>query len=132
MQDFLQIDIEVTNEFNIRREPEYDMSEEDIVKLIQTGSLDAFLDCLDFAPVGVIDLIKTFAVSLPMEDLHKRKALMDKTGFDVTTALRHIEEEKAEDIEKAADAAASAPQRRVRAESEEPTRRTNSKYNIVG
>ena len=43
-------------------EPEYNMSEQDIVRLIKEGSVDEFLDCLDFAPVGVIDLIKKFSV----------------------------------------------------------------------
>jgi hypothetical protein len=70
------------------------MSEQDIAKLLTTGSLDAFLDALDFAPTGVIDLIKKLSVSIPLTDMSKRKALKEKTGFDVDAALRHIEEEK--------------------------------------
>jgi len=37
-----------------------------------TGSLDEFLDCLDFAPEGVKDLIKTLSVELPLNDVSKR------------------------------------------------------------
>lgn len=98
MANFLQIvDEDVTNNLNIHTEAEYYMSEEQIVDLIKNGSLDAFLDCLDYAPVGVIDLLKKYAVSLPMNDIKKRQALKEKTGFDVDVAIKNIEAEKAED-----------------------------------
>ena len=98
MSNFLQItDESVTNNLNIHTEAEYSMSEEQIAELIKHGSLDAFLDCLDYAPVGVIDLLKKYAVSLPVTDINKRKALKEKTGFDVDVAIKNIEAEKAED-----------------------------------
>ena len=89
-------DIDAAVEFNDGNvlEPEYHYSDEDVRELINNGSLDSFLDALDFAPAGVIELIKSYAVSLPMTDMSKRRALQAKTGFDVTTALRHIEEER--------------------------------------
>ena len=99
MTNFLQIyDEKVTQELNIHTENEYYMSEEQIKELLVSGSLAAFLDCLDYAPVGVIDLIKKFAVMLPLNDVEKRQALLAKTGFDVSKALEHIREEKADDI----------------------------------
>lgn len=98
MANFLQItDEEITEELSIHTENEYYMSEEQIIELIKEGSIDAFLDCLDFAPVGVIDLIKKFAVSLPMNDSQKREALKNKTGFDVTVAIKNSEAEKVEE-----------------------------------
>lgn len=98
MNSFLQIqDIDAIEDLGIHAEPEYNMSEEQIIELMKTGSLDAFLDCLDFAPVGVIDLIKKLSVNLPLTDYDKRQALKEKTGFDIDTALRHIEAEKADD-----------------------------------
>ena len=98
MVNFLQIQSpEATRELNLRTEIEYNYSEADVQNLIKNGSLDAFLDCLDFAPVGVIDLVKTYAVSLPMTDYEKRKALKEKTGFDVDKAIANLEAEKAED-----------------------------------
>ena len=100
MTNFLQITNEkVTSNLNIHTEAEYYMSEDQIKTLILEGSLDAFLDCLDYAPVGVIDLVKKFAVALPMNDIQKREALKNKTGFDVSTAIRNMELEKAEDKE---------------------------------
>jgi len=55
--------------------------------LLQHGSLDEFLDCLDFAPEGVLDLIKEYAVTLPLNDVAKRQAILDKLGFNVTVAI---------------------------------------------
>jgi len=95
LEQFLQIvDEAVTQDLNVHREVEYDMSENQIKELLLTGSIDAFLDALDFAPMGVIDLIKSLSVSLPLTDFNKRKILKEKTGFDVDKALAHIEEEK--------------------------------------
>ena len=68
-------------------EPEYNYSKDDIIKLMTQGSLDEFLDCLDFAPEGVIDLIKTLAVTLPLNDVNKRTAILNKTGFNVDNAI---------------------------------------------
>ena len=86
--NFLQImEEEVTQDLNIHREPEYNMSEDQVRDLILNGSLDAFLDALDFAPIGVIDLIKSLSVSLPITDFQKRQALLKKTGFDVDKAI---------------------------------------------
>ena len=101
-----------------------------IVELIKTGSLDAFLDCLDFAPVGVIDLLKKYSVSIPLDNFEKRKALKEKTGFDVDLALKNIAAEKAEDEEKAEPAAT----RRVQPATETTTsgRRTaGTNYKVV-
>lgn len=131
MANFLQLqNQEVINELNMRVEPEYNMSEEQIVQLIREGSLDAFLDCLDFAPIGVIDLLKRFAVSVPLSDYDKRQALKEKTGFDVDAALKNIAAEKAEAEEKAEKQTQS---RRVQPEEPKPTgRRTaGTNYKVV-
>lgn len=110
-------------------QPEYNMSEADVVKLIQTGSVDEFLDCLDFAPVGVIDLIKKLSVSIPLYDMQKRAALKKKTGFDVDAALRNIAAEKED--EDGTILKQAAPERRVKKEEVPAGRRTTPKYNVV-
>ena len=128
MQNFLQIiDPKATGDLGINREPEYDLSEQQIVDLMTNGSLDAFLDCLDFAPVGVIDLIKKFSVSLPLNDIDKRDALKKKTGFDVTVALANMQKEK-EDMD---TPTVENKERRVKTESAPEGRRTTPKYNVV-
>ena len=132
LENFLQIvEEEVTTDLGVHRELEYDMSEAQVRDLLLTGSLDAFLDALDFAPIGVIDLIKAMAVQLPLTNLQKRKALKDKTGFDVDKALMHIEEEQAEENAGKTAAAAPATERRVKAEEPQTARRTNSNYKVV-
>ena len=135
LENFLQIlEEEVTTDLNVHREIEYDMSEAQIRDLLLSGSLDAFLDALDFAPIGVIDLIKTMSVQLPLTDLNKRRALKEKTGFDVDRALVHVEEERMAEMQKdpnKIDTAEAAPTRRVKAEEPQATRRTNSNYKVV-
>lgn len=68
-------------------EPEYFYTEEDIKSLLLHGSMDAFLDFLDFAPQGGIDIAKDMAVKLEINDINKRQAIKNKTGFDVTKAI---------------------------------------------
>lgn len=113
----------------LRVEPEYNMSEADVIKLIKEGSIDEFLDCLDFAPVGVIDLIKKFAISVPLYDMQKRAALKKKTGFDVDAALKNIAAEKED--EDGTILKQAAPERRVKKDEVPAGRRTTPKYNVV-
>lgn len=125
-------DTEPLQDLNVRPEPEYYLTEPQIVDLIKEGSLDQFLDCLDFAPAGVIELVKDLSIKIPLSDYQKRQALKDKIGFDLDAALRHIEEEKAEmkaDSENAIEP--SAPKRRVKTEETTSGRRTDGKYKIV-
>lgn len=76
-------------------EPEYSYTKKDVENLLKNGSLDELLDCLDFAPAGVVDLVKTLAVELPVNDVSKREAIFNKTGFNVDNAIR-IQKEAAE------------------------------------
>lgn len=62
------------------------------------GSLDEFLDCLDFAPEGVLDLIKNLSVELPLNDVAKREAIFNKLGFNVDNAIR-IKKESTDPVE---------------------------------
>lgn len=96
MANFLQLEPQAVKDIGVPAEPEYFMSEDQVKELLLTGSLDAFLDCLDFAPAGVIDLVKQLSIVLPLTDIQKRRALKDKLGFDVDAAIKHIEEEQAE------------------------------------
>lgn len=88
---------EAVNELLYNVEPEYFYSDEEIIKLFKKGTLAQFLDCLDFAPEGVIDSIKQLAVSTKLNDVQKRQAILEKTGFDVTKAIEIEEAEKEPD-----------------------------------
>lgn len=133
MNKYLQINstqekvsaVEVLDELNLKHEPEYFMNETQVTELLKNGSMDEFLDCLDFAPAGVIDLIKDIAVKLPLNDIEKRAAILKHTGFNVTAAIEHSKE----DVEAAA---AATPERRVKPTVTDTGRRTSGeKYNIT-
>ena len=97
LTDYLVIkDPEVVKELNIHVEPEYWYTEDDLIKLMTTGGLNEFLDCLDFAPDGELEMIKDLAVKLPLNDVAKRKAILDKLHFNVDAAIAIKETEKAE------------------------------------
>ena len=89
LKDYLEIADEdvIMALFNQKPEPEYHYSEDDIKNLLTVGTLDQFLDCLDFAPNVVKEMIKDFAVKLPLNDMNKRQAIQEKLGFDVTKAI---------------------------------------------
>lgn len=120
-------DEEVLKEFaedqNLKIEPEYSFSKEDIQKLMTTGSLEEWQDFLDFAPDGAKDIAKELAVALPLNDYNKRQALKTQLNFDVDRAIENNKED-----EPVAEKA--APQRRVTTDQNESGRRT-SKYKVV-
>ncbi|MCF0126436.1 MAG: hypothetical protein HUJ68_11930 [Clostridia bacterium] len=94
-------------------EPEYFYTEDDVKKLLLSGTLEQLLDCLDFAPQGVLDLIKKYAVELKINDIQKRQSIKDKLGFDVSSAIDNIEYSKATDANDG-PAASSEKVRRAR------------------
>ena len=110
IKDYLIIkDEDVLKELNMHIEPEYYYSEKEIINLMQNGTLDEFLDCLDFAPEGVIDTVKDVAVKLPLNDVPKRKALMDKTGFNVDKAIEMMVTPEKEELPRGNNRRAAAP-----------------------
>ena len=131
LSGFLQImEPEGIKKVGLNPQPEYHMSEKDIANLMINGSIDEFLDCLDFAPPGVIDLIKKMSVSLPLADYQKKAALKAKTGFDCDAALKHVMEEKEDDSQDTI--LKTSGERRAKKEEEVPAgRRTAPKYNVV-
>lgn len=131
--NFLQImEEEVTQDLNIHREPEYNMSEAQVRDLILNGSLDAFLDALDFAPIGVIDLIKSLSVSLPITDFKKREALLKKTGFDVDRAIANDKASKESDESSSILEDVSPNKRRVvQEEAPQGRRTTGNGYKVI-
>ena len=88
LKNYLQIlDKDALAKVNLEVEPEYAMSEEDVKKLMREGTLDAFKDCLDFAPQAIKDMIKDYAISLPLNDSEKRDAIKEILKFDVDRAI---------------------------------------------
>lgn len=88
LKNYLIVNDKSALEFlNIVTEPEYFYSEKEITHLLELGSLDQLEDCLNFAPAGVIELLKDIAIKIELPDMRKRKMIADKTGFDVNSAI---------------------------------------------
>lgn len=124
---------EAVDELMPSAEPEYFYNAKDVDFLLSRGTLDQLLDALDFAPEGVINLIKDEAVKTDLNDMRKREAILNKTGFDVTKAIeiRRLSEQK---IETAVKTRRAAPIGETAEEqsSEAPVRRAAApKYTIV-
>lgn len=105
------------------QEPEYFYSLEEIKTIMTQGSLDQFLDLLDFVPNGGIDLIKDLAVKLPLTDMNKIDALKNKTGYDAGKAIANNKAVEKDLQGENAVETVEAPKRR--------TAPVNNKYKIV-
>lgn len=77
----------------VSEEPEYWMDKDDIIKMLIESSQDEFLDFLDFCPQGALETVKDLAVSLPISDMNKMKAIQAKTGMNVYNAIQNKDEE---------------------------------------
>jgi len=139
MRDYLQIaEIKTREQLIGNVEPEYNMNEAQVKNLILTpGNYDEWLDCLDFAPEGVIDMIKNLSVKLPLTDTVKMQQFKEKTGIDIAKHIQIHQEEIAEQAAEAAKTEQQGRQRRTRQtaaaeESTAPVRRTDgSKYKVI-
>ena len=83
---------------NLEVEPEYFYDEKTVRDLLfGFDNMDAFLDFLDFAPEGAIEIAKQLAVDEEVPDVRKREALSKKTGFNINAAINLNKELDAED-----------------------------------
>ena len=80
-------DSEALQQLNMQVEPEYNYDENTVRNLLKTGTLEELEDCLNFAPAGVIDLIKKVAVEDELADLNKRELITAKTGFNISNNI---------------------------------------------
>jgi hypothetical protein len=98
-------------------EPEYYYTAADVKELLVSGTLDQLEDCLNFAPEGVIDLVKDISVQLPLNDVAKRDMIFKKTGFNVAQAIVISQDEEKEEV--ATPTRKSAPIKRKTVSTEE-------------
>ena len=127
LTEYLQVSKDDIKQLDVLEpEQEYFYTEEDVKRIMKFGTQDEFLDMLDFAPEGVMDMIKTYAVQLPLSDLFKVNALKEKTGFDSTKALENSLDDNGE------LQVSTAPKRRVATEqAPEQKRRVATEYKII-
>lgn len=93
-------DQEALDILNMKVEPEYFYTEENIRKIlfdVSENSIDAFADFLDFAPAGALEIAKDIAVKEKIFDARKREMLSKKTGLNIDNAIKINEIMDAED-----------------------------------
>lgn len=99
LEEYLLIqDEEVVNSLLGSVEPEYNYTEDIIKDLLVSGSAEQLEDFLGYAPEGAINLMKQIAVDIRLNDVIKRNLILNKTGFNVTTAI-DINDESAAEME---------------------------------
>ena len=107
---------------DVAAEPEYSFTEEQIKNLLINDSLDKFLDFLDFAPSGAIDIAKNLAVAYAT-DTNKINALYKKTGFNVLKAQQLVKEAEVEKKQETRARRVSTETKTEAAEPQKPTYR---------
>lgn len=127
-------DKEALDALSMKVEPEYFYTEKEIRDLLLNKSMDEFLDFLDFASQGAIEIAKDIAVKEQIPDTRKREALSKKTGFNIDNAIQ-INKIMDADEEDEKKAEAPAKERRVKPKEEKTEasqRRTAApQYNVV-
>lgn len=112
-------------------EPEYFYTEDDIRKLLDTGSLDQLEDTLNFAPAGVLELIQKIAVETEVPDIRKRDMISKKTGFNINNAItvNHIMADETSEVEETSTKRKAPP---INQDSDSaPAAKPVRKYNFV-
>lgn len=98
IKDYLKIDDkELVEELLHEVEPEYNYTEKEIKELLLGNDMDTFMDCLDFGPDGVIDMMKDLAVRLEIPDVRKRDAISKRTNSNIDNMIKLNQMSKEED-----------------------------------
>ena len=98
LHDYLIIqDPEAAQEILGDIEPEYYYDKDTVKTLLTEGTLEQLQDTLEFAPKGVIDLVKEEAVNLPLNNVAMRKEILNQTNFNVDRAVAIKEASQLED-----------------------------------
>jgi len=113
-------DKEALEKLNMSVEPEYFYDEKKIREMLFNAEMDAFLDFLDYAPEGAIEIAKDIAVKEQIPDTRKRKAISNKTGFNIDNAIMINEIMDVDDEPKEEE---TKKERRVKVEEPKPTGR---------
>lgn len=125
--------LEALNMENV--EPEYFYTEKEVKELLTNGSLEQLEDTLNFAPEGVIELIKTMAVEMELPDTRKRKLISERTGLNIDSAimLNEVMKEEHSDVTEKAEIKVRKAAPINAGSAATPTRKAEpvSKYKVV-
>ncbi len=118
---------EVCEFLGIPVEPEYYYGVEEVKTLLNEGSLEQLMDCLEFAPQGVKDLLVKYAVEDKVDSHEKRNLIGKAMGVDISARIRNnvMSEVDANGEE------VKAPQSRRATPIKPKQEETATKYNVV-
>ena len=109
--------------------PEYNYSQEEIDYLLYKGTNEQLLDALDYAPLGVLDLIKSTAIKNIPDTTAKVEAINNKFGITLSTIAKNYQVEDGVAEEEITSERRSAP---VSIKTEEkPKPKVESKYKVT-
>lgn len=89
-------DKEVCDFLGLEIEPEYFYTEAEVRKLLKEGTIEQLIDCLEFAPEGVIELIKKIAIEEKLDSTIKRQIISDTLKINLDAMIRNNELSKIE------------------------------------
>ena len=90
IKDYLTImDKDAVAELIGEVEPEYYYTKKEITEILKYGSLDQLEDCLNFAPQGVLDLVKKEAISMRLDSHQKRELISKKLGINLDSMIKN-------------------------------------------
>lgn len=130
LKNFLSVkNAELASEFGVSSDTiEYNWTVSDIDKALLTEPIEVLLDALDFAPDGIKETIVDRAVVLKINNMDKRKAILEKTGQDITQKINFKEALEEQDVKQKS----IQKERRVSSnQSEENARRRVQKTSVV-
>ena len=95
LQDYLGVNNkELAKEFGITNDlftHEYSWTNEDIDRVLTSGSEDELADALDYAPRGIVETIIDRAVALRIPNMNKRKLIKEMTDKDINKKIGYAE-----------------------------------------
>ena len=97
IKDYLTImDKDAVAELIGEVEPEYYYTKKEITEILKYGSLDQLEDCLNFAPQGVLDLVKNTAIEIRLNEVDKRKLISERLQLNLDRAIEFAIDDEAE------------------------------------
>ena len=114
LESYLMIENEeACSDLGIVTEPEYFYTSEEIHELLINGTENQLLDCLQFAPAGVLDLLKSIAVEIRLDSTSKRNLISEHLHVNLDAMIKNdIVVKAAESLGVKEDGEAVATQRR--------------------
>ena len=118
---------EVCEFLGIPVEPEYYYGVEEVKTLLSEGTIEQLMDCLEFAPAGVKDLLVKYAVDDKVDSYEKRELISKAMGVNITARIKNNE---LSEIEPSGEETRASNSER-RATPIKPKEEPSGKYNVV-